>query len=97
MQSQVRLAIHQQQTLLFGNKRKETMAFSLVVDHDSLHHALQHLVVELERLVSGELDVFGQVVGQQVDELAVTAFIEERLVCELCLFVTRARRCLGRR
>jgi hypothetical protein len=33
-------------------------------------------VVELERLVSGELDVFGKVVGQQVNELAVTAFIE---------------------
>jgi hypothetical protein len=70
---------------------------SLFFDHDSLHHALQHLVIELERLVPGELDVFGQVVGQNVDELAISALVEQGLVCKFCLLIRRARRSLRRR
>ena len=42
--------------------RKGRLAASLFLHHNPLHHTLQHLVVELECLVSGELDIFGQVV-----------------------------------
>jgi len=62
--------------LVSGNKRELSFSGSLFLNHDPLHHALQHLVVEFERLVPGELDVFRQVVGQEVHELAIAAFIQ---------------------
>ena len=62
----------------------------ILFDHNSLHHALEHLVVELECLVPGELNILGQVIRQNVHELAVPTLVEKRLVSELSLFVRLA-------
>ena len=46
-------------------------------------HDLHDLGVELGRRAAWEADLLGEIVGQDIQEVAIVAFVEQRRICEL--------------
>ena len=46
-------------------------------------------------MVPREADLLGKIVGQNINEVAISVLVKERLVCELGIFVAQTRRRLG--
>lgn len=67
----------------------------ILVNNDLLGHAIHNLGVELDGMIPREANLLSKVIGQNADEVAVSAFIKEGLVRKLRVFVAEARRRLG--
>lgn len=72
------------------------MPILLLILNDNLpSHALDDLCIKLDGVVPREANLLGQVVGQNVDEVAVALVVEQGLVGELGFLVAQARWGLG--
>ena len=69
---------------------KKAKCHSLLIPtlkHNVLGHAPDNLCIKLDGVVSGEANVLGQIVWENVDEIPVPVFIKQGFVSKLGIFI----------
>lgn len=63
------------------------LASFLIINNNASSHTVHDLGVEFDSMITRETNLLGEVIRQDIDETTIAVLVEERLVCELGVFV----------
>lgn len=75
----------------FFHHNLTTRRLSFILHDNPLRHAIHDLGVEFGGMVAWETDILGQIIGQDIHEVAIPVLVEKGLVRKLGILVAEAR------